>query len=289
MQDITQIKGLAEAIFIKERQGLVRAIEISYVDSILRPIATPAGLVEKRFRAEIPNYEKTGAWLTLEISIRDVREKNGNRIVVERLALELRESTSNGITGDILRRIPVQKLADECVLKAIEFFYPETRPNKKTSLKVPSATDVSMTEYVAATRMSLGLNPTALEIQSALRLQGVNLEEGTIRNYLTKAKKMGLLKVAVDASNGIPKSLRNFTPGTLSAESDLITDMLIDSAKSGKAPISPQEHRRRKADAERSALDVAARRRKILTEKRKTEVAKRNAPLKKTTERKGSK
>jgi len=267
----------------------MKDIEISYLENVSHPIATPAGWVEKKFRAVIPDYRGTGARLTLEVLVRDAHEKNGNRIVVENLVLDLRDSNSLGITGDILRQIPVQKVAEECVLHAIEFFYPTTRPNRKTSLKVPSPVDVSMTELVAATRNSLGLNPSAVEVQKALAKQGVQLEEGTIRNYFTKAKKAGLLNVVTDAAYELPDSLKNFTPDSLSAEVDLISELIMEAAGSGKPLISPQEYRRQKALAEKLALDKAIKKAQVLQAKRKIDIAKRNAPLKKSPQRKEGK
>jgi hypothetical protein len=267
----------------------MKNIEISLIGNVRHPMLTPAGWVEKKFKAVIPNYKGTGAGLTLEVLIRDAHEKNGNRVVVENLVLDLRDSTSLGITGDILRQIPVQKVAEECVLHAIEFFYPATRPNRKTSLKVPSASDVSMTELVAATRNSLGLNPSAVEVQKALAKQGVQLEEGTIRNYLTKAKKAGLLNVVTDAAHKLPDSSKNFTPDSLSAEAALIDELRMEAAGSGKPPISPQEYRRQKALAEKLALDKAIKKAQVLQAKRKIDIAKRNAPLKKSPQRKEGK
>lgn len=255
----------------------MKNIEISRLSPLAHPIPTPAGVVEKRFKAVLRNYLNTGAILELDIQLRDAHESNGNRIVVERLHIDQTGSESLGVTGEILRKIAVQKLAEVCVLAAIKCFYPQTKPNKKTSLQVPSAADVSRTELVSQTSLSLGINPSVKEIQEALHKQGVVLGEGTIRNYLTKAKKAGLMAVSANNEYELPEFLKDFTPDTLSAEVDLIGKLFDESASSGLPPVSPQEHRRREKEAKDDARNAAVKRAQINKLIRDKELAKQKS------------
>jgi len=277
LQTLTQIQGEKLVVFTKERQRIMKNIEISRLSLIDPPVDTPAGVVFKRFRATIRNYRETGATLELEIQLRDARQTNGNRIIVERLHIDQKDETSLGVTGEILRKIAVQDLAEKCVLAAIETFFPNSRPNKKSSLRVPSAADVSRTELVAYTSLSLGLNPSVKEIQEALAKDGVNLEEGTIRNYLTKAKKAGLMAVSGNTEYELPEMLQGLNPDTLSAEGYLIDKLLTDSAVSGQPPISPQEHRRRIENAKIIKRQSEARQAQILKLKHLEEITKQKS------------
>ena len=277
LQTLTQMRGKKQAIFTKERQGIMKNIEISRLSLVDPPVATPAGVVYKRFRAIIRDYRETGATLELDIQLRDARQTNGNRIIVERLHIDQKDEASLGVTGEILRKIAVQDVAEKCVLAAIETFFPETKPNKKTSLKVPSAADVSRTELVAQTSLSLGISPAVKEIQQALNNQGVGLEEGTIRNYLTKAKKAGLMEVSRNAEFELPEILKGLTPDTLSAEADLIGQLLAESATSGLPAVSPQEHRRREKKAKDDARNAAVKKAQINKLIRDRELAKQKS------------
>lgn len=255
----------------------MKNIEISLLSPMDPPIATPAGVVYKRFKAIIRDYRETGATLELDIQLRDAHQANGNRIIVERLHIDQKDEASLGVTGEILRKIAVQDVAEKCVLAAIENFFPETKPNKKSSLKVPSAADVSRTELIAHTSLRLGLNPSVKEIKEALNKQGVSLEEGTIRNYLTKAKKAGLMVVSANTEYLLPESLQVFTPDTLSAEADLMGKLLTDSAVSGQQPISPQEHRGRIERAKITKRQSEARQAQILKLKHLEEITKQKS------------
>lgn len=264
----------------------MKRIEISYLSPVSQPITTPVGVVEKRFKAILRDYLPHGATLELEIQVKGAREKNGNRIVVERLQIDQIGSDSLGITGEVLRKIAVQKLAEECVLAAINFFFPETKPNKKTSLKVPSADDVSRTELIAQTSLSLGLNPPVKEIQEALKRAGVSLEEGTIGNYLTKARKAGLMALPVSSEYMLPHALTGFTPDTLSEEASLIENSFIDAATFGLPLLSPTELLRREKKAKEDEISTAKRKARIAKLKREEDLAIKNKPKSNKTNRK---
>ena len=288
MQDLTQTEGRKNAFCTDWRQDPMNLVEVSSLSEVAWPIATPAGVVEKKFRGVIRNYQDTGVTLLLDIHVTDSKENNGNRIIVDRLNVEQISADSLGVTGEILRKLPVQKLAEECVYAAIAHFYPQTRP-KKPTLRVPTVEDISRTELVAQTILELGIKPSAKDIQAALNEQGVSLEEGTIRNYITKAKKAGLLRVSPDSLMEETNFVRIITPADLSEEAALIEKLLFDAATSGIAPISPQVHRRRKAKTEEDAFALAERKAKIRKVKRTADIAKINSPIKKTVSRKEGK
>ena len=254
-------------------------IRIRQTSQVAWPIATPIGVTEKRFQAVIPNYNKLGVTLLLEIEIRDASQKNGNRIVVQNLLVNHDSADSNGITGEILRKIPVQKLAEDCVRESVRHFYPDTARKGKTSLKVPSSEDVSRTQLVALTSQSLGIKASTKEIQEALEEQGISLEVGTIRNYLTKAKKAGLFEIE-SSEPFFPNALKNLTPDSLSAEGDLIDRLLREAAEEGRPPISPIEYRRRQAAAKELADARAAREAQIRKIKRAKDISEKNSPTK---------
>ena len=275
LQTLTQIEGEKQDIFTKGRQDTMKAIEISRLSQVRHPIATPAGVVEKRFKAVLRDYLQIGTRLELEIQLRDAHESNGNRIVVERFHFDQTDSNSLGVTGEILRKIAVQKLAEECVLAAIDFFYPKTKSIKKSLRKVPSAADVSRTELVALTSLSLGRNPSAKDIQDELNRQGVSLEEGTIRNYLTKAKKSGLMDVTSNIE--LPEVLKGFTPDSMSVEADLIGRLLAQSQATGLAPVSPLEHRKLETKANDVARNAALKKAQINKLIRDRQLSKKNS------------
>jgi len=253
-------------------------ISVKRIADVAWPVTTPIGISEKRFIAMISNFNKTGATLSMEIEIRGDSEKNGNRIVVNKLAVAQLDETSYGVTGEILRGIAVQKLAEECVREAIRSFYPETVKKGKHSLKVPSVDEVSRMQLVALTSQSLGIKPPAAEIQAALKNQGVFMEIGTIRNYLTKAKKAGLLGLPATKPDS-EISLKSMNPDQMSNESNLINDLLAGATKTGNPVISPQEHRRRRAAVEADAKAKIEREARIIKIKREADISKYKTPV----------
>jgi hypothetical protein len=273
LQVVTQIFIKKPLFFTEGRQELMNDIQIFQIDLIPRPIRTPAGVVEKHFRATIQDFNNLGISIGLELQMRDADEVNGNRIIVERILIEQTNEQGIGVTGELLRKIPVQKLAEQCVLRAIDIFYPHTRTVGKNSLKVPTSEDVSKIKMVALISSHLGIKPPIKLIQEELAKQGINLDVGTIRNYRTKAIKAGLI-TSISSNNEIDVDVSRWTPKTMSEESDLISTLIQEGLNEGRPPISPQEHRRREKQKEEAALKEKERKDRAMKNKAKADLEK---------------
>jgi hypothetical protein len=259
-------------------QTEVKKIAIERISNEVNLMITPAGVTEKRFRATIQNFEKSGATLILDIEIKDKFEKNGNRISVERLALEGSARSKFGITSELLRKVAVQKLAEICVTESVNKFYPESIRHQ--SLKVAADSDMSRVEEIAYVSRQLGVKPPVKKIQEKLNEQGVSLKEGTIRNYLTKASKAGLLEIEKFEDQKLPKNIAELNPNSLMNEADLVLAIIKSSNKKNTPRVSPiqvRELAKKNKQLEASRLE---RERLIRLKKRKSDLEKRNAPLK---------
>jgi hypothetical protein len=214
-------------------------IEISRLEELPRPMMTPAGWVEKRFRAIITELEIPSVQVTIDIEIRGVSEKFGNQIIAESVSVRQLDQNSNGVTGEMLRKIPVKMLIEASVDHAINFFYPQTKPTRRKSLRVSTGEQIGRLEQIAAIANELGVRSSARVISEKLSDIGVSLEEATIRNYLTKAKKAGMIYVF---TNGDINQLPSFQ--AMSAEGDYIANELSDALLTGRIPVSPQQQGR---------------------------------------------
>jgi hypothetical protein len=259
-------------------QKQMKKIRIESREKFAWPMLTPAGITDRHIRATLENFEDSGLNLVLDIEIRDQKEKNGNRIVVERLILESIKKDSLGVTSELLRKVAIQKLAELCVLESIEQLYPKTK--KKKSLKVPTQSDLSRMEQVAQASLSLGVKPPVKLIRSALLEQGIDLTEGTIRNYLTKASKAGLLKIKKLEETEIPAPLKDINPDKMSAESDLISKLINESISENLPPISPIQYRKKLEKAQADAIAKKEKQLEFIRAKRKKDLERRDAPLK---------
>lgn len=240
-------------------------IEIQAADEGAPLMLTPAGVVYKRFPAKILDFKHEGLNVLLDIEIREAHESKGNRILVRSFRIDSFGETSPEITSDLLKNIAVKSLAEECVKEAIKKYFPKSLKSK--SLGVPTAEEVSRVELVAAISSSLGVSPSAKLIQKELLKHGVQMEERTVSNYLTKARKLGLLDTKKILPNQLPEILRGQTPGTMSLEAEGIISALITAASNGTVPVSPkQKARKKEAEAE------------FLAKKRKADIARRNTP-----------
>jgi len=206
-------------------------IEIATLESVPWPIRTPAGIVEKRFRATITQLQPKSLAIKLDIEIRTENEKNPNQIIVSRLEIVDSNPFDRGITPTTLRSFKLDLLIKESVFAAVEAFYPKSKTNKRT-YKFPSPHEVSRIQLIAEIMNGLGLDPKSTEIAKILRDQGVAMSERTIDNYKTKVKKANLY------GNNISERENIIHPGI---EDDSICDELQSAAQEKRPPRSPRQ------------------------------------------------
>ena len=85
------------------------------------------------------------------------------------------------------------------------------------------------------------------------------------------------MEVSRNAEFELPEILKGLTPDTLSAEADLIGQLLAESATSGLPAVSPQEHRRREKKAKDDARNAAVKKAQINKLIRDRELAKQKS------------
>jgi hypothetical protein len=242
-------------------------IEINRLEEFQHPMATPAGWVEKKFRAIITELDIPSVSVIIDIEIRGQDEKFGNQIIAERILVEQVDQESNGVTGELLRRIPVKMLIEASVNHAINIFYPQTKPSGRQSLNVPTKEQLNRMEQIAAIANDLGVRPSERVIAEKLSELGVSLKEGTIRNYLTKAKRAGMINVYTD---GDLAQLPSFQE--VSDDGAYIYKEFEDAVREKRLAISPQQRRRDLADEVKRKDEEVEKTAKI----RERDLAKRN-------------
>jgi len=242
-------------------------IEIARLKDLWTPVRTPAGVVEKTFRATVTQLQPKSLTINLDIEIRTEWEKNPNKIIISRLEIVDSNSFDRGITPTTLRSFKFDFLIKECVFAAVEKFYPQSKPKKQT-LKLPSPDAVKRLQLIAEIMNGLGLDPKSTEIAKILKDQGVTLSERTIDNYKSKVKKANL------HGNNISEPENITHPGI---EGEILSKELELAIQEKRQPRSPRQVKEDNQKVKIKTELENEKKLKLNAEIRKDQISKRNS------------